>query len=254
MVLASLVASDATGGGVGAAPTGCPALTVPGPFGKDAMFVGYSLGGVSVNESTLTVATDERWPAAGFSLRPTDDGTAVGRGKSVHWFKNPTPIKCGATLTPTISSGANYAWQIMHFDVPVPGPAFARPALDSGKEPMYKWTRTTGASGTNLTANTLQTGLVTLTQFTDFDWIIDDITVAAAFTTNPIIGLKSEGADSSPYRIFMPLPLTDVAQDWDPIPFPGNQIKIGLGTTLDVAWVGETAEQPTANITFKRKA
>lgn len=251
MVMASIVASDATGGGVLAAPTNCPSLVVPGDFGKDALIVGHTLDGVSVNECTLTCAGDDRWPTNGFSLRPTSDGTAVGSGKPLEWWDNPVPVKCGQTITFTGTSGANYMWCILYFDIP---PYTFKKPMGEMKGPVYKWTRVTTASGTNLTANTLQTGLVTHTNFGDHDYFIDDITVAAAFTTNPIIGLKSETEGSTPYTLFFMLPLTDVAQDWEKLRIPPEAIRIKQGTTLAISWLGETAEQPTANITYKYAA
>lgn len=251
MVLATLVASDATGGGVGAAPTGCPSLVVPGDFGEDALFIGHALDGVSVNDVTYTCPGDDRWHASGFKKRPTSDGTAIGFGRHVDWWDNPIPIKCGQTIVPTITSGANYSWNLMYFDVPPYN--FVKPN-DALKAPARIWTRTTTASGTNLTANTLQTGLVTLRDFGDFDYVIDDIITAAAFTTNPIIGLKSETAGSSPYRNYFILPLTDVASNWDKLRIPKEAIRVKQGTTLDISWLGETAEQPTANISFKYAA
>lgn len=252
MVLAALVYSDATGGGVGAAPTNCPSLTVPGDAGADSHLVGHTLDGVSVNECTITVPGDRRWESTGFSLRPTSDGTAIGRGKPVDWWDNPVPVKAGQTITPTITSGANYAWGILYFDVAPFN--YQKPALDALKAPVYKWTRATAASGTNLTANTWQTGLVTHTQFGEHDYEIDDIVTSAAFTTNPIISLKSETRGSTPYDLFFMLPLTDVANDWDKLRIPKGQIAIKQGTTLKIGWLGETAEQPTANITYKYAA
>lgn len=245
-----MVASDATGGGALAAPTGCPSLVVPGKLGEECLIVGHALDGVSVNECTITCAGEEgRWPTTGFSLRPTSDGSAIGGGKSVEWWDNPVPVKSGQTIAFAGTSGANYMWNILYLDVP---PYNFKMPMPGPKAKAVKWTRSTAASGTNLTANTLQTGLVTLANFGDYAWQIDDIHADAAFTTNPIIGLKLDKKEATPYRLYFILPLTDVAQDWERLRFPGDQLPIGLGDVLDIGWLGETAEQPTAKITFKR--
>lgn len=254
MVMACVIGSDATGGGTLAAPTGAPALTVPGIQGQDSLLVGYALDGVSVNECTISVPGDDRLPSAGFSLRPTSDGTAVGRGRSVKWLDNPMPMKAGNTINMAGTSGANYMWLFLYFDV---APfSFVHPIKRKGAgAKAYKWSRTTTASGTNLTANTVQSGLANLfmRDFGNHEYEIDDIAPAAAYTTNPIIGLKVDDP-RTPYWIYFMLPLTDVADDWDAIEVPPGMLTVKGGQTLQLAWLGETAEQPTAIITFKYAA
>jgi len=250
MVLACIGAHDPTGGGTLAALTGWTSLNVPGVAGQDSHLVGYYLDGISVNECTITCAADDRWPTAGFSLKPTANGTATTRCKAVHWFDNPTPVRAGEAISFAGTSGANDMFCILYFDV---APFNYVKPTDSAKAPVYKWSRTTAASGTNLTALTVQSGLVSLTAFGDHQYEIDDIAIAAAFTTNPIIGLKVDKPDW-PYTVWFPLPLTDVAQMWDKLQVPPGMLKIVKGDTLNVSWLGETAEQPTATITFKYAA
>lgn len=247
MVLASMVAHDATGGGVMAALSGGPSLNVPGIAGKDSILVGYSNTGISANEVTLTCAADDRWPVAGFSLKATSNGAAASYCKPIVWFDNPMPCRAGETITFTATSGANDNWVILYWDVE---PFSFKKPTDDARAPAFKHTRTTAASGTNLTALTVQSGLVTLGSFGAHDYVIDSVTIGGAFTTSPIIGLKVDkpGWD---YTIYIQLAETDVADLWVPTRWPAGCMPIRAGDTLNVSWLSDTAEQPTANITFK---
>ena len=159
MVLACVLSHDPTGGCTLAALTGATSLSVPGKAGHDSMLIGYALDGISVNECTITCPADERFPTAGMSLRPTGNGTATARCKSVEWLDNPIPMRAGEAITHAGTSGANDMFSILYFDVEPFN--YVKPN-DSLGGPAYFWTRATAASGTNLTALTVQTGLVTL--------------------------------------------------------------------------------------------
>ena len=247
MVLASMVAHDATGGGVMAALTGGPSLNVPGKAGEDSYLVGYTYAGISAEEVTITCAADDRWPTAGFSLKATSNCAAASGCKALRWFKNRTPVRAGEAITFTGTSGSNASWCILYFAV---APFNWRRPDEAQKVDAFKWSRTTAASGTNTTALTVQSGLVTLTAFGDHEYEIEDITIGGAFTTAPIIGCKIDKGDW-PYTVYFLLPETDVAQLWEPIDLPSGILKVVKGDTMNISWLTDSTEQPTAIFTFK---
>lgn len=242
-----MLAHDATGGGVMAALSGGPSLNVPGPAGQDAHIVGYTYMGISAEDVTLTCAAEDRWPQAGFSLKCNSNAAAASFCKPITWLRNRVPIRCGEALVFTGTSGANDAWCALQLDVP---PHSVKRPEDREHSPAIFHTRTTAASGTNTTALTVQHNLVTLTQFGDYLQEIDSVSIAGAYTTAPFIGLKVDKPDW-PYRIYLPLAETDVANLWEKIQIPQGTMPIRKGDTLEVSWLSDSTEQPTANVTLK---
>lgn len=233
-----------------AALTGGPSLNVPGNAGEIAKIVGYAYMGISAEEVTITCPGDADFPTAGVSFPCSSNAAAASQCNPVRWLRNAIPIACGEAIVATGTSGANDAWGLLYLDVPPYN--FKKPTDDQAID-VFKWTRGTAASGTNLTALTVQTGLVTLTQWGNRPYELDAVTISGAFTTAPIIGLKIDKADW-PYWLYLPLPETDVANLWPPTQLPPGMFKVKAGETLLFAWLSDTAEQPTANVTVKYPA
>lgn len=246
-----MVAYDATGGGVMTTTVGGAPLVVPGKPGSTSYIVAYALDGISVNEVTITCAQETEWDAAGFSLKPTGNGTATGRCRSIQTLNNPIPITAGRTLVLTGTSGANPMLLIVY--ITYDGGSWKPRLSHNVGAPKRLLTRASAASGVNLTAYTIQTGLITLATWPNKAYEPVEIAPDAAFTTTPIIGIRKLNEGD---WFFVMLPLTDVAQLWDPIMLPYGVLDgpsgplIHSNDTLEIAWLSATAEQPTGKLSF----
>lgn len=246
MGLDTILFYDATGGGTATvvAPT---SFTIKGPSSQDAWIVGYFYDGISAEEVTVKCGNDTRWHPDGFSLPATTDGTAVGNAGfpgGIQPLPFKVPVRGGDLLSFTCTSGANPVFGGLLVEYPGGVPFGWRSHLE-GIGGLY--TRTTSASGTNLTAATVQEGLVKLDGFDERVYTPVSVQVAAAYTTTPIIGIRKLGSGD---YLFVPLPLTDVAQSWGMIMLPRGIGTFTAGDTMQIAWLSSTAEQPTAKITF----
>jgi hypothetical protein len=246
-MLDTILGYDATGGGVAAVvpPT---SLTTKGA----GTIVGYFYDGISAEEVTITCPTDEDWPAAGFSLPATSDGTAVGAGLQWMPLDVQVPVKANKALVLTTTSGGNPVHVGVYVDYPGLGGASAPFSIrQPGSAKGIPWTRSTVAGGTNCAAGTIVQGATNLTNFGNHTWTPVAINANAAFTTTAFLGIrKLGGANLLP---IFPVGLTDVAND-----MRGYGLPHGIGQTytgndaMEIFWSSVTGEQPTANITFAR--
>ncbi len=241
----SILAYDLTGGGVMAAlaPT---SFTIKGPSSQNAYIVGYASNGISPQGAVVTCANDERWEAAGFNLHNTADGTAVGAGDQ--WVPLPVkvPVRGGDVLAITSVSGANPHWVILYIDYP-PFNYKARDPFQSQPSGCLI-TRTTAASGVNLTAGVVQGGLVTLVGFgaRTYSPVYIHMT-GGTMTTDNYMGIKKLG---DPYTTFWRVPLIAAGDDQKVWPLPQGMFTVGQGDTVEISWAGDTANQPIAMVTF----
>lgn len=243
MAIDTVVGYDATGGGVLAAvpPT---SFTIK----ENGYIVGYWYDGISAEEVTITNAGNSDWPAAGFSLPATSDGTAVGAGKPWMPLRHRIPVKKADVLTLTATSGANP----VHAGLFIDYGGFAVPSPLEGQG--YLWTRSTTALGTNCSAGTFvgPTATGNMTAWGDRTWELVAVDADGAFTTTAIVGLRKQGGPNLLYA--QPVGLTDVAND-----VRGYGVPRGLGWTLsgndvlEVLALSVTAEQPTFKLTFATK-
>jgi len=181
---------------------------------------------------------------SGLILTPTMNGTAVAYGKVMHYFNSAIPVQGGDILVLTSTAGAVPIHLGLLMDYPpysfkVPGPATL------GEQ--YRLTRLTAAAAA-LTAGVVQTGLTTLTGWGKRRYTPHSVQAVGALTTDPFIGLNKGG---EAYKTFWPLPLTDVAQNWNPYELPDGLFEIVKGDTVEISWLSDTAESPTANLTFR---
>ena len=245
-MLDTIMGYDAANGGVLAVVTPTSNLT----FKDNGKIVGYFYDGISAEEVTLTVPTDDDWPAAGVSLPATSDGTAVGAGMPWRPLQFQLPVKKDKAVVMTATSGNNPVWGGLLVDYPSKGEPFG---LRDPLQPAtaYLWTRTTVAGGTNCAAGTTVQGATGLTAWGDYEWQPVAVEAAAARTTTVFVGFRKFGGPN--FIPFFPIGLTDVAND-----MRGYGIPKGVGQTytgndtMELFLGSDTAEQPTANITFAR--
>ena len=241
MVLETILGYDLTGGGVMTAPG--PSFTIKGPNTQRAYIRGYYLDGISGHMVVVTNPNNTDWES-GFILTQTINGLATSTPKVIHWFNSAIPVQGGDVLVLTSTSGGNPHHCGLYVDYPpytfkVPSPA------SLGEQ--YRLTRLTAAAAA-LTAGVVQTGLTTLTGWGKRRYTPHAVQAVGALTTNPFIGLNKLG---EAYKTFWPLPLTDVAQCWHPYELPDGLFEIRAGDTVEVSWLSDTAESPTANVTFR---
>lgn len=246
-MLDTILTYDATGGGTQAvvAPT---SLTIKGGSNQKAYLVGHFLDGISVNDCTLTVATNSNFEPGGVSLEPTTSGIATSGGPPARFWPHKMEVLGGDTVTLVSTSGANpthcgiyveYPW-MKDGDKAMP----YAPRSIAEAEGHYM-TRATTAGGTNCAAGTFVQGATNLTgwlQGRTYSPI--GATISAAFTTTAFLGMRKLGASN---MFVWPCPLTDVAQAWNQVPFPKGTFEVRQGDQVEVWWSSATAEQPTAN-------
>lgn len=243
-MLDTILTYDATGGGVQAVvpPT---SLTIKGGANQQAYLVGHFLDGISVNECTLTCATNPDWEAAGFSLKPTTQGIATSGGPPADFWRHKVPVRGGDVMVLTSTSGANPTHAGLYVDYPwMQGPKYqARHTAESDGHYVLK---TTAAGGTNCAAGTLVRGATNLTGWMQGrQYYLESATISAAFTTTAFLGLRKLGSNN---LFIWPCPLTDVAQAFQPMSIPKGALDtVQQGDQVEVYWSSVTAEQPTAN-------
>lgn len=244
MVLETIVGYDAANGGVCLAIAGMPSLTVKGSSSEKAYIVGYWLDGISVQRAVVTNPQNSKWDPTGLILYPTSDGTAVGAGKMWRSLKHKIPVMGGDVLVITGVSGNNPMYAAVLVDYP-PYTFRMRPEGPSEEGIMYS--RTTVAGGTNCAAGTAVAGATDLGAFIEKTLTPVSIHAGAAFTTTAFLGIRKAGDG---HITIWPIGLTDVANDWDDFELPYGLFTITKGDNINIWWISETAEQPTARIDF----
>lgn len=244
MVLDTILTYDATGGGTQAVvpPT---SLTIKGPSTQEAFIVGYFCDGISVNDITITCATNPDWEPAGFTLPATSDGTAIGAGDSWRPLPHKIGVRGGDVLVIVSTSGANPCYAGLYIEYPG-DPAYAVRPAQEGK--AHYVTKASVAGGTNCAAGTIVQGATNLTGFMQGRTYTPVMVKAnAAFTTTAFLGIRKLGA---PFLFIVPIPLTDVAADFKNLVLPKGIMTVTQGDQVEVFWSSATAEQPTADVVF----
>lgn len=244
MVLDTILTYDAANGGVQLVvpPT---SLTIKGPSSQTAYLVGHFLDGISVNDCAVTCATNPDWEAAGVTLLPTSTGTAIIGNMPFKLWDHKIPVRGGDVLVLTSTSGANPTHCGLFVEYPgEPGYGPRNIAESVGHYRTYA----TAAGGTNCAAGTLVQGATNITGFQQGKTYTPlYASMSGAFTTTGFLGIRKLGAN---YMFITPVPLTDVAQAWEPKSFPKGLFTATQGDAIEVWWSSVTAEQPTANVTF----
>ena len=238
-ILTYLAAND----GAGAVVPPC-SLTIKGPSTQTAYIVAYAYDGISAGSVALTCATNPSWEAAGFTLPPTSDGTAVGAGRAIQVLPHKIPVRGGDVLIVTHESGANPSHCDLWVDYPG-GIAFTPRNTAQQSQALYVG-KLTVAGGTNCAAGTFVRGATTVGGFMQGrTYNLMGAFAIGAFTTTAFLGLRKLGANN---MLILPIPLTMAAQDMTKnIDLPTGVLdSFAQGDQVEIYWSSVSAEQPTA--------
>jgi hypothetical protein len=242
MALDTIVAYATTAGNMPAlAPT---SLTIKGNSG-DARIVGIAFYSDDATKVAVTCTGDPRWEAAGIMIANQGQGVTCQAG-AVEWLPTAVPVKAGATLTVTSTTGTGESYCLIYVDY---GGFKVRDPY--GSQPSgFEVTKTATAGGA-LTAFTIAVNSTSITTFqrgrTYTPVMVEGLNAAV---TGPGVFVGIQNVQEN-LATFWNVALT-------PVKTGGGfkqYLPYGLGTvsggdTMYVHFLSTTTDTPACNITF----
>jgi len=247
MGLDTIVTYATTAGNMPAlAPT---SLTIKGNEG-DAYIVGIAFHSDDATKVTVTCPGDPRWEAGGIMKANMSAGVA-GQGCRVEWLPTRVPVKRGAALVVTSTTGTGESYCLIYVDYPDMGESFKpRNPFGSDTPQGFQITKTATAGGA-LTAFVIGTNSTSITSFTrGRTYTPVAIEGLNAAVTGPAIFV---GLQNTKYNLatWWNVPLTPVKSGEGSIQFlPYGLGVVEGGDTAYIHFLSTTTDTPAANITY----
>ncbi len=245
MALDTIVCYATTAGVLPAlAPT---SLTIKGNTG-DAHIVGIMLHADDATKVTVTCPTDSRWESGGIMKANTSAGVAQ-EGCRVEWLPTKVPVKCGAPLVVTTTTGTGEHYCLIYVEYSG-GDAF-RPRDPFGPQPTAFEITKTATAGAALTAFTIAVNSTSITSFVRgrqyTPIMLESLNVAV---TGPavFVGIQNTKVNLTTY---WNVPLTPVKSGEGTAQYlPYGLGVVDGGETLYINFLSTATDTPAANITF----
>ena len=250
MGLDTIVAYASTAGVLPAlAPT---SLTIKGNTG-DAYIVGIMLYADDATKVTVTCPGDPRWEAGGIMKTNTSAGVAQ-EGDAVEWLATKVPVKCGAALVITTTTGTGEHYCLVYVEYPTLGDAFKLRDPLLGQPPAFQITKTATA-GAALTAFTIATNSTSITSF-QRGKVYTPIMVEGlnAASTGPAIFVGIQNTKTT-LVTWWNVPLTPIKSGSSTAHYlPYGLNTVDGGETQWISFLSTTTDTPAANITYAYSA
>jgi hypothetical protein len=198
---------------------------------------------------TVTCPTDSRWEAGGI-MKANQSAGVAGQGCRVEWLPTRVPVKCGAPLVVTTTTGTGEHYCLIYVDYPGIGSKFS-PRDPFGDTPTAFEITKTATAGAALTAFTIAMNSTSITSFVRgrqyTPVMIDGLNAAV---TGPAVFV---GIANTKYNLntFWNVPLTPVKSGEGAIQYlPHGLGVVDGGETLYIHFLSTTTDTPAANITF----
>ncbi len=247
MGLDSIVAYATTAGVMPAlTPT---SLTIKGASG-DAYIVGIGFYSDDATKVTVTCPTDPRWEAGGIIRANLGAGVTCQGGQNEIWLPTKVPVRCGASLVITSTTGTGESYCVVYVDYPQWGEPFQPRDPMRGQPTAFEITKsfTSGSACVAFTINFNAVGVATFQRGRSYTPVRVEGLNAAVTGPHVFVGLANTKFN---LNTFWNVALTPIKTGGD---FT-SMLPYGLGTvdggeTQYIHFLSTTTDTPVANITY----